>query len=211
VFDLPCWVGGEAVTDRWMLTTLLLAAFGCGSGAGPTPAPCTPLPAGRPTGPSAAAQEWLDGHNLVRSGCGVTLSPAPTPALPLLSWSAAAAAVAQDWASGCAFAHNPDRGADGTPRGENIAASSVGHWQTLGGVVQAWGSEWSAYDHAANTCAAGQQCGHYTQLVWRDTSRVGCARATCTVNSPFGADFPTWEFFVCDYEPPGNYLGQRPY
>jgi hypothetical protein len=68
-------------------------------------------------------------------------------------------------------------------------------------VAQAW---------ATNACAAGEPCGHYTQLVWRGTTRVGCGKATCTVNSPFGAGFPTWEYYVCDYEPPGN-SGARPY
>jgi hypothetical protein len=31
------------------------------------------------------------------------------------------------------------------------------------------------------------------------------------VNSPFGAQLPTWDYFVCNYEPPGNFVGQKPY
>jgi pathogenesis-related protein 1 len=44
-------------------------------------------------------------------------------------------------------------------------------------------------------------CGHYTQIVWRDTTSVGCAAQSC----------PQGEIWVCDYSPPGNYVGQHPY
>ena len=86
-------------------------------------------------------------------------------------------------------------------------------------VVGLWASEWSAYDYASNTCTpppppAPQTCGHYTQLVWRGTVNIGCALVTCSTGWPFGgtppAD-PRWDFWVCDYDPPGNIVGQRPY
>jgi hypothetical protein len=141
----------------------------------------------------------------------VSLVPPPAPPLARLTWSSAAAGIAQAWADGCTWAHNPDRGADGTPRGENIFASApAGRAEvTPAYVVADWGGEWTDYDYASNTCSG--VCGHYTQLVWRSTARVGCAKASCSVNSPFGPSFPTWDFFVCDYEPPGNVSGQRPY
>lgn len=41
--------------------------------------------------------------------------------------------------------------------------------------------------------------GHYTQMIWKGTSRVGCAVHT-------GRD---WDFLVCRYSPPGNVVGQR--
>ncbi len=147
-----------------------LTLLGCGGAQGPDVAPCLPLDGSKPTGPNAEAQAWLDGHNLVRSGCAVPVSPTPLPSLPLLEWSAAAAAVAQAWADGCSYGHNAGRGA----RGENIAASTPGYWPARADVVGAWASEWSDYSYASNTCAAGQVCGHYTQLVWRSTLRVGC-------------------------------------
>jgi hypothetical protein len=77
-------------------------------------------------------------------------------------------------------------------------------------VVQAWASEAADYDYASNSCAPGKVCGHYTQLVWRNSTLVGCAYARCTQNSPFDG-VPTWDFWVCDYSPPGNWIGQRPY
>lgn len=152
---------------------------------------------------TAEAQGWLDEQNAVRKNP----QPPPPAPLPPLTWSDAAASVAQAWANGCNYAHNPGRG----ERGENIAASSPpGNW-TLSSAVSAWAGEAPDYDYAHNSCAPGKQCGHYTQLVWRDTLRVGCAHKLCTMNSPFGAQFPSWDFWVCDYEPPGNVVGQRPY
>jgi hypothetical protein len=166
-------------------------------------------------GTGTAQAAWLDAHNAARAGsmAGVTLSPAPSPALQALQWSASAEAVAQAWANGCSYQHNPNRGADGVARGENIAATGPADRAdaTPAYIVGQWGSEWSDYNYAANSCAAGRVCGHYTQLVWRGTTKVGCAKARCTVNSPFGAQLPTWDYFVCNYEPPGNFVGQKPY
>ena len=166
-------------------------------------ASCEPLPAPPPEPtPSAEAQAWLDQHNAVRARA---VPPPPSP-LPQLTWSAEAAAVAEAWAANCVYQHNAGRG----PRGENIAANTPPGSQTLASIVGLWASEAADYDYANNTCAPGKECGHYTQLVWRDTLRVGCAHRTCTANSPFGGG-ASWDFWVCDYEPPGNFVGQKPY
>jgi pathogenesis-related protein 1 len=153
--------------------------------------------------PTASQQAWLDPQNAVRA------SPRPAPPSPLapFTWSDSAAQVAQAWADNCVYQHNAGRG----ERGENIAANApVGSW-TPANVVAAWAGEVSDYDYANNTCAAGKECGHYTQIVWAGTTRVGCGKATCTTNSPFGSQAPQWDFWVCDYEPPGNFVGQKPY
>ena len=44
--------------------------------------------------------------------------------------------------------------------------------------------------------------GHYTQVIWKNSTEVGCGSAL----SKSGAFF-----FVCNYDPPGNYIGQKPY
>ena len=76
--------------------------------------------------------------------------------------------------------------------------------------MQGWVSESTDYDLASNTCKPGKICGHYTQVVWRDTRQVGCASVVCNSNSPFQGH-PQWRIWVCDYAPPGNYVGQKPY
>jgi pathogenesis-related protein 1 len=48
-------------------------------------------------------------------------------------------------------------------------------------------------------------CGHYTQVVWRNTQRVGCGYSTCQSQGY------TFEIWVCNYDPPGNFIGQTPY
>ena len=68
-------------------------------------------------------------------------------------------------------------------------------------VVDAWGSEIKDYDYATNTCNPNKVCGHYTQVVWRDTKEVGCGVAYC------GKE----QVWVCNYSPPGNFVGQKPY
>jgi hypothetical protein len=135
------------------------------------------------------------GHNLARA-----MIPVP----PLL-WDPAVAATAQAYADRCVYSHS---GADGL--GENLAAFAP-PGSTAASAVQTWVDERGDYDAGANRCAAGKSCGHYTQVVWRSTTRLGCAVATCDRNSPFGASFPRWDLWVCNYAPPGNFVGQRPF
>jgi pathogenesis-related protein 1 len=179
------------------LAVLLLG--GCdilgGNGTGnPGPAASSPT--------TELARVAVEAHNQVRTGA----VPTPSPPLPDMQWSADVEAVAAAWAAHCTWSHNAGRG----DLGENIAASSPGYWPTMHEVVLAWASEAADYDYASNSCAPGKVCGHYTQLVWRNSTLVGCAYARCTQNSPFDG-VPTWDFWVCDYSPPGNWIGQRPY
>ncbi len=48
-------------------------------------------------------------------------------------------------------------------------------------------------------------CGHYTQIVWKNTERIGCGKATARRDGIFKV------YWVCQYDPSGNYVGQRPY
>ena len=138
----------------------------------------------------------------------------PTPsqtaggALNPLVWDPGAAAVARSWAAQCNWNHNPNR--DG---GESIYASEAESGPVVitgTDAVDDWASEAANYTYSTNTCAADDTCGHYTQLVWRQTTGVGCAVQQCTTGSPGAPTFPDWAFVVCDYTPAGNYP-QAPY
>lgn len=62
--------------------------------------------------------------------------------------------------------------------------------------VEAWGDERVDYDFDKGDFT--EQTGHFTQLVWKDTTDVGCGRALCGHKG--------W-FLACEYWPRGNILG----
>lgn len=138
-------------------------------------------------------------HNQWRAKVGV----------PALRWSAQLADMAQQWAdqlaaSGCQYSHSGR-----SQYGENIFFASPVTWSsgrtemqqvTPKKVTADWGNEGRQYDYATNYCSGS--CGHYTQLVWRDTKEVDCGMAVCDNNA---------QLWVCNYFPVGNVMDQRPY
>ncbi len=174
---------------------LLALASACGgtpSGAG-TPPPQTP----------AAIAEYLAAHNAVRASA----SPTPSPPLAPLAWSSSAESAAWSWASQCQWAHDPALGSLGM--GQNLAAGQPPGAFSITGLVNTWAAEAANYDYATNSCSG--VCGHYTQIVWRATTSVGCVLHTCTGGTPPPGWTGSWDFLVCNYVPPGNFIGQRPY
>lgn len=49
-------------------------------------------------------------------------------------------------------------------------------------------------------CELGQMCEHHTQIVWKTTIRVGCAKVGYDVGNVF---------VTCNYDPLENYIGER--
>jgi hypothetical protein len=184
------------------LAALALGAAGCDSLKDALGAIGVPADAGTP--PAGFATDIVAEQNAVRAGA----SPTPSPALDPFLWSETVAGVAQAWADRCVWGHNPDLHALGL--GENIAASAGGPLSAAE-AVGLWASEVAYYHYDTNGCDSGEMCGHYTQIVWRDTVAVGCARATCTGGTPPPGWSGTWYYLVCDYAPPGNWVGEWPY
>ncbi|MED6198444.1 hypothetical protein PIB30_066318 [Stylosanthes scabra] len=91
----------------------------------------------------------------------------------------------------------------GGPYGENIVRGA-GIWRKLTGkeAVDFWVSGKKNYDEKSNTCIVPDTCLGYTQVVWNTTIHVGCARVKCHNGSVMVS---------CNYDPPGNFKGQRPY
>ena len=145
----------------------------------------------------AAVSGITAAHNAARAA----VTPAAQPAIPDLSWSPAIAATAQAYAEQCKFEHSKGQ------YGENLYAAAGKDASALD-VVGSWVNEAAKYDYAANSCS--DVCGHYTQVVWRNSARLGCGVAKCSKNSPFSG-FSDWQIWVCNYDPPGNFNGTRPY
>lgn len=150
---------------------------------------------------AAISQESVDAHNRARQKVGV----------PPLGWDAALARLAQDWAQRICrngkglgpLAHRPQK--PGSP-GENLwqGATTEAKTYAISEAVERWVEEQKFYDKKTGTCHGGV-CGHYTQVVWRDTTHVGCGMATCPTG---GMRATVW---VCNYRPAGNLIGARPY
>ncbi len=136
--------------------------------------------------------EMLAAHNAVRKTVGG----------PPLVWSDRLAAVAQEWAN-TLVEHNEFKHRPHSMFGENLfeIRGPRAH-ASPSQVVQSWASESRDYDYRTNQCLHGpRSCGHYTQIVWSTTKQVGCAVARGERR----------EIWVCDYDPPGNWVGSRPY
>lgn len=70
-------------------------------------------------------------------------------------------------------------------------------------MISSWGNEKKYFVNrpSPNFSTTGKfgDVGHYTQIVWRNTTEVGCALA-----SRHGQDY-----LVCHYNPAGNVSGQK--
>lgn len=132
-------------------------------------------------------------HNRYRAEVGV----------PPLAWSDKLAGGAQRWADTIALLDRMKH--SGTSRiGENLA-----YWRgpnaSLSTLIGMWEREKQLFQPGTfpNVSRDGnwRSVAHYTQMVWRDTTRVGCG---------IGDNGKT-DFLVCWYNPQGNYIGQMPY
>jgi pathogenesis-related protein 1 len=144
-------------------------------------------------------------HNKLRAAVGVTKK---------LTYSKAIASSAQAWAehlkqtNACKMRHSEPN----SKYGENLFWGSALTWtdgrkelQKVSSkqVVEDWGSEKADYNYASNSCTDGKMCGHYTQIIWRATTKVGCGMAVCEDTQE--------QVWVCQYQPAGNWLGKKPY
>ena len=126
----------------------------------------------------------LTGHNSFRALHGA--SP--------LTWSDTLANAAKTWASGCKFDHSGGKVgnyggtlSDGfclfvedthVELAENLAAGS-GDGFTITDAINLWTAEAKDYDPNNPTYS------HFTQVVWKSTTELGCAVVTCPPGSIF--------------------------
>nr|GAT45130.1 predicted protein [Mycena chlorophos] len=129
------------------------------------------------------ADRYLAAHNAVRDQHGANA----------LAWDTTLAANAHSWADNCQFLHSGQR--FGPNYGENIAAGSNPYG--IESAIDAWCDEEEQSEYYW-----WHQLNHFTQVVWKSTTHVGCAYASCPY---IIGDYPQGTtFHVCQYSPAGN-------
>ncbi len=135
----------------------------------------------------------LAAHNAVRAQAG----------MPPLTWDnalgSAAAAYARQMAFTGRFEHSDRRARPGT--GENLWMGSRGAF-TVEAMVGGWASERRLFRAglfpSVSRTGDWEDVGHYTQMIWPSTQRVGCALAST----------PPVDYLVCRYATAGNVDGR---
>ncbi|XP_040610823.1 glioma pathogenesis-related protein 1 isoform X1 [Mesocricetus auratus] len=145
-------------------------------------------------------QECVQTHNQYRS----KVNPTATNML-YMTWDPELARIAKSWAKVCRFSHNPQLKSGLHPNftsvGENIWTGSLTLF-SASSAISDWYDEIKNYDFTTRRCS--NVCGHYTQVVWADSYKVGCAVQFCPKVTNF-ASLSNGAHFVCNYGPGGNY------
>ncbi|XP_075719941.1 cysteine-rich venom protein TEL1-like [Rhinoderma darwinii] len=134
----------------------------------------------------------VDRHNELRA----QVDPSPSNMLKM-EWSDEAAANAQIWANKCEHCHSKADQREITTFGcgENLYMSSrLQNWTK---VIQGWWDENKDFDYGSGPKQSSSVIGHYTQLVWYRSFKIGCALAYCPKQSFV-------YYYVCQYCPAGN-------
>ncbi|XP_054726634.1 venom allergen 5 isoform X2 [Anastrepha obliqua] len=122
-------------------------------------------------------------------------------------WDDELAARAQQWANNCEFRHDPLRTINRFTMGQNLAII----WSTapldptdgdFPSRIQSWFNEVQKYSFGD---AWSPKTGHYSQLVWGETSLVGCGFSEYKDSTKYN------KLYVCNYGPGGNVVGYNPY
>jgi hypothetical protein len=144
--------------------------------------------------------DWrlLAAHNRERGQVGI----------PRLVWDEALARSARRWAEELGrqgtFEHAPPGERANGSQGENLWAGTRASF-TPEAMVSGWIEEKKffkpgVFPHNSKTGNVAD-VGHYTQLMWRRSTRVGCAIATAREE----------DVLVCRYSAAGNVLGEQPF
>lgn len=114
-----------------------------------------------------------------------------------MTWDDSLAQYAADYAAKSFSCDNVQLIHSHGPYGENLAAGYSGGKSP----VDAWYDEIKYYNF--NDPGFNEKTGHFTQLVWKDSSRVGCAKVDCN---------NAWkQYTICEYsDSRGNVVGTDP-
>lgn len=148
--------------------------------------------------PQTAVSEHNKWRNLLNQG-ELGMQPRPNPFISEMYWDQSLADSSQVHADKCVWAHS------GTG-GENLYVHSASGSIEEG--VRLWVAEQADFDYSPISLDNFSAVGHYTQVVWHNSLRVGCAKTQC--NNIEGLTF-SGTIYVCQYRENGNFLDQYPY
>uniref|UniRef100_A0A8C3Y172 SCP domain-containing protein n=1 Tax=Catharus ustulatus TaxID=91951 RepID=A0A8C3Y172_CATUS len=133
----------------------------------------------------------VDRHNALRRGVKPTASN-----MMKMEWCPQAARNAQTWANQCTYKHSPPYMRRTSELcGENLLMSfNPLSWPQ---VLQIWYNEEKNFVYGTGGKTQWNVFGHYTQMVWHNSYKVGCAFAFCN-NATLSY------FYICHYCPAGN-------
>ncbi|XP_076006655.1 cysteine-rich venom protein [Genypterus blacodes] len=142
-------------------------------------------------------EEIVNLHNAFRRA----VNP-PAVLMAKMSWSDQLSANVQKWVDQCILRHGPreSRQIDGYRFGENLFyAGSAVSWTSI---VTAWHNEVEHYVYPTGSNSS-RAVGHFTQVVWCSSYKIGCAVKYCPERAIFLSG--------CHYFQVGNYAGIAPY
>ncbi|KAK5056600.1 hypothetical protein LTR84_012132 [Exophiala bonariae] len=153
----------------------------------------------KPTSVSSDYQQGiLDAHNIHRANHSVSD----------LSWDDKLAGIAAQIAASCVYAHDTSTGGGGY--GQNIGAGSPPSDipSMIGDLM--YNDEINFYPGYGGEpdMSNFHAWGHFSQIVWKSTTGVGCATQYCPNGLANTGGGVSPYFTVCNYGPPGNFGGQ---
>jgi len=172
----------------------------------PAPAPAPSVDAA--PGPSSAPSTYVPGDDYISRAVNAHNVHRANHSAPAVTWDTELASIAAQIASSCKFEHDTSTGGGGY--GQNIAAGTPA--EEVAKVVsdQWYNSEvdlFPQYGAASPDMSNFHAWGHFSQVVWKDTDRIGCATQQCSGGvSGVGGNVPP-HFTVCNYRKTGNVMG----
>lgn len=160
----------------------------------------------------------LDLHNQLRAWVagGFQTGLPPAANMRALSWDDELAVIAQRWADQCTDGHDKERSVSRFHVGQNVALVWTYEYEDdlldepdWDSQIYAWYNEATEFHFKSASISPFQfskKLGHFTQLVWADTYKIGCGYAYYR-QSVRGLT----KIYVCNYGPGGNIIGTSMY
>ncbi|XP_021372162.1 peptidase inhibitor 16-like [Mizuhopecten yessoensis] len=140
-----------------------------------------------------------------------------------MTWSRSLKNNAADWADECLWKHSSYSDRTVPWKGQSTAAyvgenlfMTTAKTLNITKIVNSWYVEKNDYNIITGSCTSGKECGHYTQVVWSKSDKLGCSMERCQPlrkiedGKKVVMKSLAW-LVVCQYGPGGNVGSTKPY